>query len=132
MQKQKGRKIQMQTSKGRLHLEIQTSRKHPVGLLRTSFYQDGKTKHTQHGRIKGCSLNQLKLLQLAFRGKVIPIDSPDAFKILQSKEYGASYSVVNIIKQIALDKIIYSRSESWVNDIMGFSVGKTENFRSPI
>jgi hypothetical protein len=46
-----------------------TSRKSPVGMLRTSFRENGKMKHTQHGRITGCSLKQLKILQLAFRVK---------------------------------------------------------------
>jgi hypothetical protein len=61
----------MQTAHGNLHLEIQTSRKSPVGILRTSFRENGKMKHTQHGRITGCSLQQLKLLQLALRALII-------------------------------------------------------------
>ena len=81
----------MKTKNGNLHLEIQSSRKNPVGLLRTSFYEAGKVKHTQHGRITGCSLSQLKLLQLAFREGVIAMDDPAAFQILQSKEYGGPY-----------------------------------------
>jgi hypothetical protein len=78
----------MQTRHGNLHLEIQTSRKSPVGILRTSFRGSGKMKHTQHGRITGCSLAQLKILQLAFRERVVPMDDPDAFRILNSREYG--------------------------------------------
>ena len=62
----------MHTAHGNLHLEIQTSRKSPVGILRTSFRENGKMKHTQHGRITGCSLSQLKILQLAFREQVVP------------------------------------------------------------
>jgi hypothetical protein len=76
----------MQTAHGKLHLEIQTFRKSPVGMLRTSFRENGKMKHTQHGRITGCSLKQLKILQLAFREQVIPRDDPQAFKILHSRE----------------------------------------------
>jgi hypothetical protein len=37
--------------------------------------------HTQHGRITGCSLEQLKLLQLAFRERVVPVDDPQAFQM---------------------------------------------------
>ena len=69
----------MHTARGNLHLEIQTSRKSPVGILRTTFRENGKMKHTQHGRITGCSLKQLKTLQLAFREQVIPVGAPDAF-----------------------------------------------------
>ena len=88
----------MHTVRGNLHLEIQTSRKSPVGILRTTFRENGKMKHTQHGRIIGCSLAQLKTLQLAFREQVVPVDAPEAFKILHSREYGASYAILSIAK----------------------------------
>ena len=35
----------MQTAHGNLHLEIQTSRKSPVGIVRTTFREDGKMRH---------------------------------------------------------------------------------------
>jgi hypothetical protein len=57
----------MQTAHGKLHLEIQTTRKSPVGILRTSFRENGKMMHTQHGRITGCSLQQL--------GSVLDLDT---------------------------------------------------------
>ena len=74
--------LAMHTAHGNLHLEIQTSRKSPVGILRTTFREKGKMKHTQHGRITGCTLAQLKTLQLAFREQVVPVDAPEAFKIV--------------------------------------------------
>jgi transposase len=114
----------MKTQNGNLHLEIQSSRKNPVGLLRTSFYEAGKVKHTQHGRITGCSLSQLKLLQMAFREKVIAADDPQAFQILQSKEYGASLAILDIIKRTGLDNIIYSRKEDWVRSVLAMIIGR--------
>ncbi len=114
----------MITRDGNLHLEIQSSRKNPVGLLRTSFYENGKTKHTQHGRITGCTLAQLKILQQAFRENVIPSDSPDAFQILHSKEYGASYALLAILKSTGLHKAIYSRSLPWVNSVLAMIIGR--------
>jgi hypothetical protein len=114
----------MQTTYGNLHLEIQTSRKSPVGILRTSFRENGKMKHTQYGRITGCSLAQLKILQLAFRERVVPIDDPQAFEILESREYGASYSILAIAKQLGLHKVLYSRPEPWVNSLLAMIVGR--------
>jgi len=114
----------MITRKGNLHLEIQTSAKNPVGLLRTSFHEDGKTKHTQHGRITGCTLPQLKLLQHAFRENVIPTDSPDAFQIIQSKEYGASFALLEMIKKTGLDKAISSKPQPWVNSVLAMVIGR--------
>ncbi len=114
----------MQTAHGNLHLEIQTSRKSPVGILRTSFRENGKMKHTQHGRITGCSLEQLKILQLAFRERVVPVDDPQAFKILSTREYGASYSILAIAKQLGLHQALYSRAESCVSSALAMIVGR--------
>ena len=116
--------IAMRKPANPIHLEIQTSRKNPVGMLRTTFYDNGKIKHSQHGRITGCNLSQLKLLQEAFRGNVIPVDSPQAFQIIQSKEYGASFTIYSMIKQTGLDKMIYSRAEPWVNSILAMIRGR--------
>jgi len=114
----------MQTAHGNLHLEIQTTRKSPVGILRTSFRDNGKMRHTQHGRITGCSLEQLKLLQLAFRERVVPVDDPRAFQILNSREYGASYASLAIAKQLGLQRILYSRTEPWVSSALAMIVGR--------
>lgn len=116
----------MRTRTGNLHLEIQTSRKNPVGLLRTSFRDkaSGKISHTQHGRITGCSLDQLKMLRLAFRQRVMPLDSPDAFKILSSREYGASHALLQLAKDIGLPKMLYSRSVPWVDSVLAMVIGR--------
>lgn len=116
----------MLTRSGNLHLEIQTSRKNPVGILRTSFRDkaSGKIAHTQHGRITGCSLEQLKLLQAAFREQVQPISDPHAFRILCSKEYGASAALLQLSKDLGLHRILYSRSEPWVDCVLAMIVGR--------
>lgn len=116
--------IAMLTSKGNLHLEIQTSRKSPVGLIRTTFRENGRIKHVQLGRISGCSYDQLKILQLAFREKVVPADSSDAFKIIGSKEYGASYAIAQLVKALELDKALYSGHEAWVKDALVMIIGR--------
>src|ERR1700686_4851882 len=77
-----------------LHLEIQRHRGNPVGLLRSSYREHGKVKHSTHGRITGLTLEQLRLLQAAFRGDVVPKGSAEDFQILASKEYGASYALL--------------------------------------
>jgi transposase len=107
-----------------VHLEIQTHRAHPVGVLRSSFRQDGRIQHQNHGRITGLSLDQLKLIQAAFRGEVIPSDSPQAFQTLASKEYGASYVLLQLARELQLDQALYSRSEPWVKDCLAMIVGR--------
>ena len=116
----------MRTRSGNLHLEIQTSRKNPVGLLRTSFRDPatGKIAHTQHGRVTGVSLDQLKTLQLAFREKVVPAGSAQALRILSSREFGASNALLDLARDIGLHPALYSRSERWVDAALAMIVGR--------
>jgi hypothetical protein len=107
-----------------LHLEIQTHRPSPVGLIRSSYRQDGKVKHSTHGRITGLSLDQLRLIRAAFNQEVIPRDAPQAFQITQSKEYGASAAALALAKELGLERMIYSRSEPWVKDVLAMVVGR--------
>lgn len=107
-----------------VHFEIQTHRANPVGLLRSSFRQGDKIKHTNHGRITGLALEQLKLIQAAFRGEVVPKDSPQAFQTLNSREYGASHALLQLAKELELDRALYSRNEPWVQDCLAMIVGR--------
>lgn len=107
-----------------LHLEIQRHRAHYYGLIRSSYRQGQKVKHSTHGRITGMTYDQLKLIQAAFRGEVVSKDSDEAARSVESKEYGASAAVLAIMKDIGLDKAIYSRPEQWVDDILAMVAGR--------
>jgi len=107
-----------------VHFEIQTHRANPVGVLRSSFREGDKIKHTNHGRITGLPLDQLKLIQAAFRGDVVPKGSPQAFQTLDSREYGASYALLRLAKELELDRALYSRHEPWVQDCLAMIVGR--------
>ena len=109
----------------RMHLEIQKYGQTYSGLIRTTFREGGKIKHTTHGRIKDKSYEELKLLQAAFRGDAIIKSSPGAYKITESKEYGASYAALQLAKELQLDKAIYSKpTEQWVKDCLAMIVGR--------
>jgi len=107
-------------------LEIQTSRKSPVGLLRTTFWdkKSKKARHTQHGRITGCTLEQLQMLQLSFRGGVVPAGDPKAFKVAASREFGASHMILNLAKELGLHRMLYSRTAPWTDCIMAMIAGR--------
>jgi transposase len=107
-----------------VHLEIQTHRANPVGVLRSSFRQGDKVQHTNHGRITGLALEQLKLIQAAFRGEVVAKDSPQAFQTLNSREYGASQALLQLAKELDLDQALYSRNQPWVQDCLAMIVGR--------
>jgi len=107
-----------------VHLEIQTHRAHPVGILRSSFRMEGKVLHSNHGRITGLSLEQLKLIQAAFNQEVLPKGHPHALQILGSKEYGASRAALHLARELGLDRAIYSRPEPWVRDALALIAGR--------
>ncbi|HYQ92712.1 MAG TPA: IS1634 family transposase [Candidatus Competibacteraceae bacterium] len=121
---QKSYRVAIIKPKPPIHLEIQTHRANPVGVLRSSYRQAGVIKHQNHGRITGLSLDQLKLIQAAFRGEVLPKGSPQAFETLASKEYGASSALLHLARELELDRAIYSRQEPWVRDCLAMIVGR--------
>ena len=108
----------------RLHLEIQRHRANPVGIIRSSYRSEGKVKHSNHGRITGLSLDQLKVLQAAFRGDVVLKGSPEDFQLINSREYGASRALLELAKQLGLDRALYSRNQPWVRDCLAMIVGR--------
>jgi len=104
------------------HLDIQTHRKNPYGLLRNSYREDGKVKKETLCRFVGLSLEQLRAMQAAIQGKTV---MKEDFKITSSREYGASFACVEMIKELGLDKAIYSRpSEDWVRSSIAMIVGR--------
>ena len=104
------------------HLEIQKHRSNCYGVIRTSYREDGKVKHSHHGRLTGLSYEHLKLIQAAFREDVT---AKGQYKVSNSKEYGASYAILQLIKKLGLDKTIYSRpSEQWVQDCLAMIAGR--------
>lgn len=109
-------------NKQRVHLEIQTHRKNPRGLIRTSVRKDGKNTHETISTLTGLSIEQLILIQAALQGNVV---LKKDFVIKNSKEYGASYAFLQLTKDLGLDKMIYSRpSEMWVQDVLAMVIGK--------
>jgi hypothetical protein len=70
------------------------------------------------------SLPQLQLLQAAFRGEVVPKGSAEEVELRASKEYGASYALLELAKQLGLDRALYSRKQAWVQDCLAMIVGR--------
>ena len=104
------------------HLEIQTHRKKPYGLLRNSYRVDGKTRHDTLCRFSGLSMDQLRAMQAAIQGKTT---MKEEFKITQSREYGASFACVALMKALGLHKAIFSRStEEWVCACLAMIAGR--------
>lgn len=82
-------------------------------------------RHQQHGRIANVPLATLLNVQAALRGEVVRRDSPEAFKILRSREFGGSAALLALAKDIGLDTALYSKpAEPWVRDVLAMIVGR--------
>ena len=115
----------MRLNNKKVHLEIQPSGKRFRGILRTTSRENGKVIHQTCGHIPPRDYDTLKLVQAALQGNVVLKSSDDAMKIIESKEYGASFAFLQLAKNIGLDKIIYSRpSEQWVKDCLAMIIGR--------
>ena len=64
------------------------------------------------------------MLQAAFRGDVVLKGSPEDFQLINSREYGASRTRLELAKQLGLDRALYSRKEPWVRDCLAMIVGR--------
>ena len=111
----------MKLKSNSLHFEIATGSSKPSGYIRNSFRENGKVKHQTIAKINGLSLDQLKNMKAAFDGSAINLDD---IKISDGREYGASAILFELAKSIGMDKIIYSRFEPWVRDVLAMIIGR--------
>ena len=104
------------------HLEIRTGRKKPYGLLRRSYRENGKVKKETLCQFAGLSLAQLQMIRASLQGKAV---MKDEFKILSSREYGASFAGLSIAKELGLHKALHSQhSQEWVKSALAMIVGR--------
>jgi len=107
-----------------VHLEIQTHRKNPFGILRSSFRKDGKVLHKSFGRVTGLPLDQLKILQAAFRGQAVPVDSPQALRTSHSREFGACAALLALANDLGLPRILGKPDDANTRCLLAMVIGK--------
>ena len=84
-----------------------------------------KIKHTSHGRLTGLDYEKLKLIQAVLKGEAKLSTPSDTPKACHSKEYGSSFSILQLAKELELDKAIYSKpNEQWVKDCLAMIIGR--------
>jgi transposase len=104
------------------HLEIQTHRKKPYGVIRTSYREDGKVKHDNLCRLTGLTVERLRQIQAALQGKTV---MKDLYVVTSSAEYGASFACVGVLRALGLHKAIYSQTgKEWVRACVAMIAGR--------
>jgi len=92
-------------------------------LIRENYREKGKVKHRticNLSKLPEKHILQIKKLMKGERG-TFNIDDLENGK---TYEYGASYAFIALAKEIGLNKIIYSKQEQWVKDVMAMIIGK--------
>jgi hypothetical protein len=108
-----------------LFLEIHTDRRRKTpyvyGLFRETFRENGQVQHRTRGRVTGLSLGQLESLR-EFIKQGCP--SRPGYQIQNSREYGATWTVLQMAKALGLDRMLYSRTTGWVRYALAMIVGR--------
>ena len=84
----------------RYHLEIQRRKGRAYGLIRSSFRKQGKVAHKTVGFLSGLALEQLRMIQATLQGRTITVDHSQAPQVTESKEYGASFALLVLARQL--------------------------------
>jgi transposase len=104
-----------------LHFEIMKGTTKPSAYIRNSYRENGKIKHQTVSRINGLSLEQLQNMKAAFDGETLKLGD---MTISNGREYGASAMLFELAKIIGLDKLIYSKFEPWVRNVLAMVIGR--------
>ena len=108
----------------RIHLEIQSRGNRHYGIFRSSYRVGADVRHRTHGRVSGIALPRLRLMQAALRDELVPRGSAEAIKVLESRECGASAALLQLAKDLGLDRLLYSRAEPWVKGALAMIIGR--------
>lgn len=112
----------MKNTASAYHMEIREGKNAPYGLIRTSYREGGKVKKRTLCCISGVPLGQLQAIKAAVQSRSAPAGG---FRITGSREYGASFACVALMKQLGLHTDISSRhGEDWVRSCLAMIAGR--------
>lgn len=108
-----------------MYLEIHTDRRrknlYHYGLFRESFRKDGRVQHRTHGRVTGLSLAQLEAMRLFVQ---LGCPAGGGSEVQDSREYGATWAVLQVAEDLGLGRMLYSRRCDWVRYALAMIVGR--------
>jgi transposase len=92
-------------------------------LVRESYREDGKVKHRTIANITKFSDEHIRQIRRMLSGAKGDFSISD-LKHGNSYEYGASFALRELSKQIGLDKAICSTNDQWREDILAMIIGR--------
>jgi len=99
-------------------------KKYKTTLIRETYRHKGKVLHRTVSNISKLPEACIEEVKRFFKnGAAQNLDYTD-FQILSSKEYGASYSILSIIRELGLDDMIFSKKVQWREDVLAMITGR--------
>jgi transposase len=92
-------------------------------LIRESYREDGKVKHRTLCNLSKLPEEHILQIKKMLKGQKGEFNIDD-LENGKAYEYGASYAFLKLAKEIGLNKIIYSKQEQWVKNVMAMIVGR--------
>jgi transposase len=93
-------------------------------LVRENYRENGKVRHRTVANISKLPKHVIQCIKNSLKNGIADFHKLESLKIINSREYGASNAFMNLIKQLELDKIIYSRKTLWQQDSLAMIIGR--------
>ncbi len=106
-----------------IHCDLRRKKPYYYGLFREYVARNGRPGRRTRGRVSGLTRRQL-LAMRDFLKRGCPEESWPGAQVKDSREFGAVRAVLEVLKDLGLDKIIYSRREAWVRQVLAMIVGR--------
>lgn len=104
-----------------IHIDRRRQTPYVYGLFRETFRENGHVRHRTRGRVTGLPLGQLEALR-EFITQGCP--SRSGYQIQHSREYGATWAVLQVAKAVGLNRMLYTRAVGWVRYALAMIVGR--------
>ena len=95
-----------------------------TSIIRENYREDGKVKHRTIANISKLPAHQIEQLKHILSGKNVQVLDSAHIEIRNVREYGASATVIRMIDDLGLGKMIHSRPEPWKKDVMAMITGR--------
>lgn len=93
-------------------------------LIRESYRHGGSVLHRTVCNISKLPAHVIEQIRASLRKAEVAGPSDGPLFVERQREYGASYALLDLARQLELDRLIYSRKEPWREDALALIVGR--------
>ena len=93
-------------------------------LIRESYRHDGHVLHRTVCNISKLPTAVIEQIRIGLRKGETANRPESPLLVERQREYGASYALLDLARQLELDRLIYSRKETWREDALALIIGR--------